>query len=74
MSASRLAAEVKICGVTRPEDVTVAGECGVDAVGLNFYPPSPRALDVPTAAAIARAARAVGGSLTSVRATEKASS
>jgi phosphoribosylanthranilate isomerase len=33
---------VKICGVTRAEDVAVAVEAGADAVGLNFYPAAPR--------------------------------
>ena len=36
---------VKICGITRPEDGAWAGACGADAVGLVFYPPSPRAVD-----------------------------
>jgi phosphoribosylanthranilate isomerase len=33
---------VKICGVTRPDDLTAAVEAGADAVGLNFHPASPR--------------------------------
>ena len=36
---------VKICGLTRPEDVAAAQEAGADALGLNFYPPSPRFVD-----------------------------
>jgi len=36
---------VKICGVRRPEDAALAAELGADLIGLNFYPPSPRALD-----------------------------
>lgn len=36
---------VKICGVKRPEDAALATELGADMIGLNFYPPSPRALD-----------------------------
>jgi phosphoribosylanthranilate isomerase len=37
---------VKICGVTNAEDARAACEAGVDAIGLNFYPRSPRALSV----------------------------
>lgn len=46
---------VKICGVTTPDDARHAADCGADAVGLNFYPRSPRYLDPPAAAAIVRA-------------------
>ncbi len=36
---------VKVCGVTRPEDAALAVELGADLIGVNFHPPSPRALD-----------------------------
>lgn len=45
---------IKVCGLTRPEDAQAAAAAGVDAVGLVFYPASPRAVDVEQAAAICR--------------------
>lgn len=35
---------IKICGVTRTEDTDAAVRSGADALGANFYPPSPRFL------------------------------
>jgi phosphoribosylanthranilate isomerase len=45
---------VKICGVTTPDDARMAAEAGADAVGLNFYPPSPRYLSPHLAASVVR--------------------
>ncbi len=46
---------VKICGITRPEDGAAASAAGADAIGLNFYPASPRAVGLEQAVAIRRA-------------------
>ncbi|MGZ5131334.1 MAG: phosphoribosylanthranilate isomerase [Caldimonas sp.] len=46
---------IKICGVTRPEDVAAAVDAGADAIGFVFHPASPRYLTVERAAALARA-------------------
>ncbi len=40
---------VKICGFTQPNDVVNAARLGVDAVGLVFYPPSQRNIDIDRA-------------------------
>ncbi|MDW3095157.1 MAG: phosphoribosylanthranilate isomerase [Gammaproteobacteria bacterium] len=37
---------IKFCGITRPEDLDVAQDLGIDAVGLVFCPTSPRSIDV----------------------------
>ena len=43
---------IKICGITRPEDGVTAALAGADAIGLNFYPRSPRAISTEAANAI----------------------
>jgi phosphoribosylanthranilate isomerase len=43
---------VKICGITRPDDAELAVSLGAWAIGLTFHEPSPRMVDVETAAVI----------------------
>jgi phosphoribosylanthranilate isomerase len=43
---------IKICGITRPGDARAAADAGADAIGLVFYPPSPRFLAVERAVEI----------------------
>jgi phosphoribosylanthranilate isomerase len=47
---------VKICGLTDAAALDAAVEGGAGYLGFVFYPPSPRALDVERAAALARRA------------------
>lgn len=50
-----MSVRIKICGLTRPEDAQAAAECGADAVGLVFYPPSKRCVSAGQAREIAAA-------------------
>lgn len=48
---------VKVCGVTDPANARLAVEMGADFLGLNFYPRSPRYVDVDRAREIVSAAQ-----------------
>ncbi len=48
--------EVKVCGLTREEDLKACRELGVDHVGLNFSPLSPRRLSTRDGARLRGAA------------------
>lgn len=44
---------VKICGLTRPEDVAASVAAGATYLGFNFFPKSPRYIDPDQAARLA---------------------
>ena len=45
----------KVCGVTRPSDAEHAVRSGANAIGMVFYPPSPRSVTMSQAASVAAA-------------------
>jgi phosphoribosylanthranilate isomerase/indole-3-glycerol phosphate synthase/phosphoribosylanthranilate isomerase len=47
--------QIKVCGLTRVSDAMACIVAGVDAIGMVFYPPSPRHIDRDSAARIAAA-------------------
>ncbi len=48
--------QIKVCGLTREEDVVAACELGADILGFNFVPQSPRRISLSRARAIASSA------------------
>lgn len=50
-----MAVRVKICGITRIDDLHAACDAGADALGFVFYDKSPRHVSVEAAAALVRA-------------------
>ena len=54
MSPLALRTRIKICGLTREQDVDAAVEAGADAIGLVLYARSPRCVSAQRAAELAR--------------------
>ena len=54
MSSVPLRTRVKICGLSREQDVDAAVEAGADAIGLVLYPKSPRYVSAQRAGELAR--------------------
>ena len=52
---NRMRTRIKICGITRVADALAAAEAGADAIGLVFWPGTPRCVEIPRAREIADA-------------------
>ncbi len=48
---------IKICGLSSPDTLDVALDCGAEMIGLVFYPRSPRCVSLTAAKALAAQAR-----------------
>ncbi len=48
---------IKVCGITTAEDAIAVASEGVDALGINFVPSSPRCVTLTEAQSISRAVR-----------------
>ena len=49
--------QTKVCGITSVADAQLCVNAGIDAIGLNFYDPSPRSISPELANEIAEAVR-----------------
>jgi phosphoribosylanthranilate isomerase len=55
MTTSGNRIEIKICGLTTPEMAELCADAGVDAIGMIFFPPSPRHVSPQRARQVAAA-------------------
>ncbi len=53
MTTTAARTRIKICGLTREQDVDAAVDAGAHAIGFVLYPPSPRAVTAERAAQLA---------------------
>ncbi len=55
--SGKLPFRIKFCGFRRAEDIEAAIGAGADAIGINFFPESPRFVEPEQAAVLAKAGR-----------------
>jgi phosphoribosylanthranilate isomerase len=53
LASTQVMTRIKICGITRVEDVLAAAKSGADALGMVFYDKSPRHVGIAQAAQLA---------------------
>ena len=54
MQHLQMRTRAKICGITRVQDIHAAVQAGADAIGLVFFPPSPRYVSIEQAQKLAQ--------------------
>jgi len=54
-SKRRTFPQIKICGLTQPDEAIRCADAGADAIGLVFFPKSPRNVTIDQARSVVRA-------------------
>ena len=54
MRQTQVRTRAKICGITRAQDIHAVVQAGADAIGLVFFPPSPRHVSIEQAQTLAK--------------------